>query len=350
MSRQSNNGSKFGSTFGSNFDVNERTERPRFTDRPKGGFGDRMRNSGGGDRSDRFSGGNDQHNNRHDSGRHDNHNRDNHNRDGHRDGHHDRRGREKKEDSEKEEVENKGQRGEDWFESSEFCRTNLRTGAVMWKEEFYTNKPPRTHMVEPKREDNRGVGFMVPSTWKFQNCEVGSHACNYCGQSFCYEFARDIHTKECVTLKAQRQATSKVSIKKKYVDADGYEITRKERKAVNIAKAEESKATKKAKEEEKKAKHKFAQELRDLAFNVIEMRARRDAEREAKLRKQEDEVVARKQRRAEVIALRKVRREEKIANGWKMNEKKAAKIQARAQAKKMRRAARAVQVVQVAQQ
>ena len=65
----------------------------------------------------------------------------------------------------------KKQRGPDWIESSEFCRTNVKTGAVMWKEEFWTNpkNDDFVHMCEVKNYEGKPMGFSVPSTWKFQS-------------------------------------------------------------------------------------------------------------------------------------------------------------------------------------
>jgi hypothetical protein len=90
----------------------------------------------------------------------------------------------------------KVQRGPDWIESSDFCRTNIRTGEVKWKEEFSTGNSSGVHMHEPRTEEGRGLGFSVPSTWKFQNVSYGKYECK-CGQTYCYEAAMRIHSKSC---------------------------------------------------------------------------------------------------------------------------------------------------------
>jgi hypothetical protein len=88
------------------------------------------------------------------------------------------------------------QKGSDWYESSEYCTTNCRTSEVKWKEEFWTNKPPNVCMYEPKRDDGRGCGIMVPSNWKFQNTKYGSYKCR-CGIDFAYECGLQTHSKNC---------------------------------------------------------------------------------------------------------------------------------------------------------
>ncbi len=181
----------------SNFNKNQKSDRPDFTNKKfgdksqRGGFGDRMgmSNSSGekrgfGQRTQKdsndqpkFGNKNDRSTDRPD----DRQNKDYRKRDN--DDHF-----------------NKKQRGSDWFESSDFCRTNKTTGEVKWKEEFWTNKPPNVHMVEPKRDDGRTIGICVPSTWKFQNCEPGTFTCK-CGQTFLYEFGQQIHSKTCAQSK-----------------------------------------------------------------------------------------------------------------------------------------------------
>lgn len=189
-----------------NFDKNKRSERPKFTDgkdgRPKGGFGERMgAGQGGGfdQRPPRTSEGD--RNNGQQSGKRSYGDRgDNQNGD-------------RRANRDNWDQSGKKQRGSDWIESSEFCRTNVKTGEVKWKEEYWTNKCPNTtdghmcdpnkvrctsgvvHMYEVKR-DGRGLGFHVPSTWKFQNCEPASFNCK-CGAAFSYEMPFRSHVLGC---------------------------------------------------------------------------------------------------------------------------------------------------------
>lgn len=91
------------------------------------------------------------------------------------------------------------QKGSDWYDSSEFCRVNKATGAVMWKEEFWTNKPPLVHMVEIKL-GKQGDRMFVPSNWKFVSYAYSRYDCK-CGTSFAYESAYNIHQKSCSACK-----------------------------------------------------------------------------------------------------------------------------------------------------
>lgn len=90
-----------------------------------------------------------------------------------------------------------------WFESSEFCRTNRKTGDVKWKEEFWTNGPDMVHMVTPSK-DGRKLEHRVPSTWQFQNCDYGNYESRESRdsrdsrnskQTFAFESAFNLHSK-----------------------------------------------------------------------------------------------------------------------------------------------------------
>lgn len=86
---------------------------------------------------------------------------------GEREGGRDNRG-EKREGDKIERV----QKGSEWYESSDFCRTNLKTGEVKWKEEFWSNRPPRTTMVEVTNGSKGDNRFHVPSTWNFNGYKL----------------------------------------------------------------------------------------------------------------------------------------------------------------------------------
>ena len=159
----------------SNFDKNKRPERPSFNSKQPGeqsGFGARMggrppreprESTGGepnkfgqrnGDRGDRNGG----------------------------DRRGDRRDNRQRYGGDSDQTPKK-QRGPDWIESSEFCRTNIKTGEVKWKEEFWSNTKNAdkcdpnlgqcqcgfVHMYDVKNCEGRPMGFSVPSTWKFQS-------------------------------------------------------------------------------------------------------------------------------------------------------------------------------------
>lgn len=167
----------------SNINMNQKPERPKFTDKSDkqnkstGGFGNRMGMSGmSNDRQRDRPNGEEKKGFGHRTQNKEDGNKRSERRDGDR------------------ETGLKRQRGRDWYDSSEFCRTNRRTGEVQWKEEFWTNKEPDVRMHEPKRDDKRGVGFTVPTSWKFQNTQYGQYKCPS-GKTFAYECAQQISSK-----------------------------------------------------------------------------------------------------------------------------------------------------------
>lgn len=90
----------------------------------------------------------------------------------------------------------KTQKGNDWIEDSKFCRANLRTGELKWKEEFWTNKESNIKMCEAvSLKDKRPLGFQVPSIWKFQNVEPSHFNCERCNKKFIFESALITHSK-----------------------------------------------------------------------------------------------------------------------------------------------------------
>lgn len=167
----------------SNFDKNNRTERPSFSNKPRGGFGEKM---GMSNMSNQQNGSNNS--SRRGFGQREyNHNEHQH--------------------EHKENRQLNTQAGREWIETSEFTRTNVLTGEVAWKEELYSNRSPNVHIVEPKidgmlpsggflpKEDQeRGLGFSVPSTWKFQNCTPGNYVAKD-GTVFKYEFTAKLYDK-----------------------------------------------------------------------------------------------------------------------------------------------------------
>lgn len=79
----------------------------------------------------------------------------------------------------------------DWFNSSDFCRTNVKTGAVMWKEELY-----KQGKMNELRLGKSGDSLRVPIGWKFQAVAPGHYHCKETGMSFMYESAYIIHKKQ----------------------------------------------------------------------------------------------------------------------------------------------------------
>lgn len=81
------------------------------------------------------------------------------------------------------------QSGPDWFDSSDFCRTNKKAGAVMWKEEL-------SDKMKEFPLGKSGDRIYVPIGWKFQNVASSEYVCERTGKRFMYESAFNIHNKQ----------------------------------------------------------------------------------------------------------------------------------------------------------
>ena len=92
-------------------------------------------------------------------------------------------------------TEESTQRGKEWVVTSDFCKTNVRNGEIKWKEEYWNGKSGVFMYDVKNRNDDRPLGFKVPSNWRFQNVDPSSYCCKQCDQKFMFESAMITHSK-----------------------------------------------------------------------------------------------------------------------------------------------------------